>query len=87
MGWMMRQRILSAGLLITPKGEKWLIHQSHVTIHKNLDKLEKWVDGNPMKFDRQMCKVLYLERNNPMHQCILGAIQLGSSSAEKDLRS
>jgi len=35
-----------------------------------------------MKFNREVCKVLHIGKNNPMHQCMLG----GSSSAEKDLR-
>ncbi|KAK4822918.1 hypothetical protein QYF61_023418 [Mycteria americana] len=38
-----------------------------------------------MEFNKEKCQVLHLERNNPRHQYMLGATQLGSSFAEKDL--
>ncbi|PKU45726.1 hypothetical protein llap_3960 [Limosa lapponica baueri] len=38
-----------------------------------------------MKFIKGKCRVLYLGRNNPMHQYKLGADLLESSSVEKDL--
>ncbi|KAK4825365.1 hypothetical protein QYF61_026884 [Mycteria americana] len=47
-------------------------------------RLEKWATKNLMKFNKE-CKVLHLGKNNPIHQCILGATQLESSMAEKDL--
>ncbi|KAK4806826.1 hypothetical protein QYF61_005622 [Mycteria americana] len=36
-----------------------------------------------MKLNKSKCKVLHLERNNPMQQDRLGTDWLGSSSAEK----
>ncbi|GAB0206527.1 mitochondrial enolase superfamily member 1 [Grus japonensis] len=45
--------------------------------------LEKWVDRNFMQFNK--CKILHLGRNNTIHQYMLGAAQLESSLAEKDL--
>ena len=50
---------------------------------RDFDRLERWDDKNLMKFNN--CRVLYLWRNNPRHQYMLGASQLESSSAEKDL--
>jgi len=38
-----------------------------------------------MKFNPEKCKVLYLGRNNPRHQYMLGATHLESSFAEEDL--
>ena len=38
-----------------------------------------------MKFYKEKCKVLRLERNNPRHQYMLGDTQLYSSAAENDL--
>ena len=47
-------------------------------------RLDKWADMNLVKFNKK-CKVLHLERNNPMHQHLLRAMQLESSLAEKDV--
>ena len=44
-----------------------------------------WADGNLVKFNKEKCKVLRRGRNNPLHQYMLGATQLESSLAEKDL--
>ncbi|PKU35790.1 hypothetical protein llap_13907 [Limosa lapponica baueri] len=38
-----------------------------------------------MKFNKEKCQVLHLGRNSPMQQYMLGALQLESSLAEKDL--
>ncbi|KAK4829521.1 hypothetical protein QYF61_005160 [Mycteria americana] len=47
----------------TPKG--------CAVIQRDLDKLEKWADGNLMEFNKGKCKVLHLGRNNPMCQYML----------------
>jgi len=54
-------------------------------LQQDLDRLESWAERNLLKFNKGMCKVLYLGRNNPMHQYRLGADLLESSSAERDL--
>jgi len=48
-------------------------------------RLEKWAARNLMKLTEGKCKVVPLGRNNPRHQYMLGAAQLESSLAEKDL--
>lgn len=49
------------------------------SIQRNLDRLEKQVKRNLMKFDRGKYKVLpHLERNNCRHQCRLQIDWLGS---------
>ena len=50
-----------------------------------LDRLESWAESNLMKFNEGKCKVLHLDRNNPMHQYRLRADLLESSSVERDL--
>ena len=62
------------GVADTPEGR--------ATTPRDLDSLEKRADRNLMKF-KGKCKVLNLGRNN---QYMLGATQLESSLAEKDLR-
>ncbi|KFV75636.1 hypothetical protein N308_00148, partial [Struthio camelus australis] len=52
---------------------------------RDLDRLERWVERNLLKFNTGKCKVLPLGRNNPMHQYRLGVDLLESSCAEKDL--
>ena len=61
------------------------IPEGCAAIQRDLDRLKKWADRNLMKFNKGKCKVLHLGRNNPMHQCMLGATQLESSCKEKDL--
>ena len=48
-------------------------------------RLDKWAHRNLMRFNERTCKVLYLERNNPMHQYMLGTTWLESSLSDKDL--
>ena len=38
-----------------------------------------------MKYSKRKCRVLHLERNNPIHQYRLGVDLLESSSAERNL--
>ena len=54
-------------------------------IQRDLDLLERWAQGDLMKFNKSKCKVLHLGRKNPMHQYRFGADLLESSSVEKDL--
>jgi len=51
-------------------------------VQQDLDRLEGWTERNLMKF-KGKCRVLHLERNNPMHQYRLGVDLLESSSAER----
>ncbi|KAK4825638.1 hypothetical protein QYF61_001423 [Mycteria americana] len=55
-------------------------------IQRYLDRLDKWAARNLMKSNKGKCKVLHPGRNKPRHQYMLGADQLESSLAEKDLR-
>lgn len=47
---------------------------------------EKWADRNHMKFNQGKCRVMYLGQVGPMQQYKLGAAQLESSFAKKNLR-
>ena len=54
-------------------------------IQGDLNRLKIWADRNLMKFKTGKSQVLHLGGNKPMHQYVLGADQLESSLAEKDL--
>ena len=45
-------------------------------IQRDLARLKKWANTNIMQINKGKCKVLYLWRNNPMHQYMLGAPSL-----------
>lgn len=42
-------------------------------IQRDLDRVEKWADGNLKKFNKRQCKFLHLRRNKPRHQYMIGA--------------
>ena len=48
--------------------------------------LEKWAGKYLLKLKKAICKDLPFGRDNPMHQYALGAAELESIFAEKDLR-
>jgi len=41
-------------------------------IQRDLDRLASWVGRNLINFNKSMCRVLHLGRNNHIHQYILG---------------
>jgi len=65
------------GVVDTPEG--------CAAIQHDLDRLESWMERYLMKISNGKCRVLHLERNDPMHLYRLRADLLESSSAERDL--
>ena len=52
----------------------------------DLDRLERWVHINLMKFNKAKCKVLHLHWGNLRYKYRLGRERLESSLKKKDLR-
>ena len=51
-------------------------------IQKDLNRLQKWTDGNLMMFTKGKCKVPHLQRNNPRCQyTVLAGKQLGNKKS------
>ncbi|PKU30778.1 hypothetical protein llap_18917 [Limosa lapponica baueri] len=53
-------------------------------IQMDLDRLERWVCENLMKFSQAKCKVLNMGRRNPRHKYRLGREWIESSPEKKD---
>jgi len=68
---------------MTQNWEEWLIQCKAVLPFS--ETWTDWAERNLVKFTKGKCRVLHLERNNPMHQYRLGVDLLESSSVKRDL--
>lgn len=80
----MGQIVPSTSMQMMQKWEGWLIDNC-APILRDLDRLKNWAERTLMQFNKKMYKPLYFGRIYPMHQDMLGAGLLKSSSAGKDM--
>lgn len=57
----------------------WSTLEEINNVQNNLDTLEKLAENNIMKFNRDKCKILYLETGNQMHMYGIGDTWLSNS--------
>ena len=46
--------------------------EGHDAIQRDLDRLGKWAGRKLIKFNKENCKILHLERNKPRHSTCWG---------------
>jgi len=66
-----------SGAVNTPEGQD--------AIQRDLDKFEKWVCVNLMRFNKAKWSIMYVSWGNPQYQYRLGEEGLEGSPAEKDM--
>lgn len=60
MTWMEGLKVLSSSFLMTPSWMMRRTHEKEENSQRDLDRLEDWVSGNCMKFDKNKCIFLPL---------------------------
>lgn len=64
----------------------WYTTRGCATIRKDLNRLEKWLNRNFVRFDKMECKVPQLWKNSPRNQYGLGAAEWESSFVGMDMK-
>ncbi|KAF4797047.1 POL-like protein [Turdus rufiventris] len=59
--------------------------ESKDAIQRDLDRFERWISANLMKFNKAKCKVLHLGLGNPKHKYLLDGKWIKSSPEDRDM--
>ncbi|KAJ7413829.1 rna-directed dna polymerase from mobile element jockey-like [Willisornis vidua] len=68
-----------------PEKDELLCFYPNLAMQSHLDRLERGVHVNLMKFNKVKCKILHLGQDNPKHRYKVGREWIDSSSGKKDL--
>ena len=71
--------------IVTNKKSKWVGHDGHGALQRDLIKVQEWATKWKMEFNLGKCKIMHVGRDNPKVAYVMGGAELETTNAERDL--